>query len=94
MEPKDHVHNAKKLEVSPRGLKDELANTYEEMKMSSLLNKAALKKFILAKLEANRPELGLTRVSKEALDTIEARLKNMIENDISTHPSIGKTYKP
>lgn len=62
--------------------------------MSSLLNKAALKKFILAKIEAMRPGLGLTRVSKEALEALEARLKNMIENDISTHPSVGKTYKP
>jgi len=64
--------------------------------MSSLLNRSALKKFILAKIAALRPgmEKRITRVSSEALDNYEAKLKNSIEIDIHKHPSIGKTFKP
>lgn len=63
--------------------------------MSSLLNQAAMKKFIFSKLAALRPgmEKKLTRVSKSALDSYEARLKNMIEDDVMTHPTIGKTFR-
>lgn len=64
--------------------------------MSHLLNRSQMKKFILAKIESLRPgmEEQLTRVSKSALDNYEARLRLMIEDDIISHPSCGKTFKP
>ena len=64
--------------------------------MSNLLNRSQIKVFIKAKLAAMRPgmEDQLTRVSKKALDKYEARLRIMIEDDIMTHPSIGKTFNP
>jgi len=62
--------------------------------MSSLLNRSAVKKFIIAKLASLRPgmEKELTSVSKEALDKLEARLRVWIESDIMHHPSRGKRY--
>jgi hypothetical protein len=64
--------------------------------MSSLLNKSAVKKFILAKIASLRPgmEKQLTSVSSEALNKLEIRLKNWIESDIMHHPSKGKRYNP
>jgi hypothetical protein len=62
--------------------------------MSKLLNRAATKKFILDRYKALRAGPQMTRVSKETLDTYEAKLRNMIDNDIMSHPSIGKTFKP
>jgi len=50
----------------------------------------------MAKLKALRPgmEEQLTRVSKIALDNYEARLRIMIEDDVITHPSVGKAFNP
>lgn len=62
--------------------------------MSSLINRAATKKFILGKLKAKRPHLKFTRVSQEALDKYDAELREKIIKDIDIHPSIGKTFKP
>jgi len=64
--------------------------------MSNLLNRSQIKVFIRAKLAAMRPgmEDKLTRISKRALDNYEARLRIMIEDDIMTHPTIGKTFNP
>lgn len=63
--------------------------------MTSLLNRSAVKKFILAKIKSMRPgmEKQITRVSQEALDNYEARLKAVIESDIMILPTLGKTYK-
>jgi hypothetical protein len=64
--------------------------------MGHLINRKQIKIFIMAKLKAMRPgmEEQLTRISKEALDNYEYRLRIMIEDDIRIHPSIGKTFKP
>ncbi len=64
--------------------------------MSKLINRSQIKVFIKAKLAVLRPgmEDQLTRVSKKALDNYEARLRLMIESDIMTHPTIGKTFNP
>jgi len=62
--------------------------------MSSLLNKSAVKKFILQKFKSMRAGPPMTRVSKEALDSYEIKLILMIESDILSHPSIGVTFKP
>ncbi|KKN99001.1 hypothetical protein LCGC14_0142460 [marine sediment metagenome] len=60
----------------------------------SLLNRAAVKKFILVRFEEMRAGRPMSRVSKEFLDTLEADLRNTIEFEIMRHPSIGKTFKP
>jgi hypothetical protein len=64
--------------------------------MGHLINRKQIKIFIMAKLKAMRPgmEEQLTRVSKSALDNYEARLRIMIEDDIMTHRSAGKTFNP
>lgn len=64
--------------------------------MSHLVNRSQIKVFIKAKLAVLRPgmEEQLTRVSKKALDNYEARLRIMIEDDIMTHRSCGKTFDP
>jgi len=64
--------------------------------MSKLINRSQIKVFIKAKLAVLRPgmEDQLTRVSRKALDNYEARLRLMIEDDIMTHPTIGKTFNP
>lgn len=63
--------------------------------MSNLLNRSAVKKFILAQIKAMRPgmEKQLTRVSIQALDDYEARLRVIIKSDIMTHPTLGKTFR-
>lgn len=63
--------------------------------MNNLLNRSSTKKFIIAKITSLRPgmEKQITRVSKEALDNYEARLRAMIESDIMIHPSKGRTFQ-
>ena len=60
---------------------------------TSLLNRSAVKQFILAKLETLRPGLGLTRVSAEAIDKLDAKLRVLIIGEINRHPTVGKTFK-
>jgi len=61
--------------------------------MASLINRSAVKNFILKKLEDMRPWLRFNRVSKSALEVYEGRLRAMIIKDIKEHPSRGKTFK-
>lgn len=56
-----------------------------------LINKTKVKQFAL-EVAATRPHT-FTRVSAEFLDTIEARVRNMIETHVATLPSVGKTIK-
>lgn len=58
-----------------------------------LLNQAETKRFILAKIQSMRPGMPLDRVSKDALDWYEARLRAWIIEDVEKHPTIGKTFK-
>lgn len=62
--------------------------------MSSLINRKAVKSFILAKIQALRPGLDMNRVSGDAFTYFENLLKVKIEESIKSHPSIGKTFKP
>ena len=59
--------------------------------MSCLLNRSAVRSFILAKIEAMRPGLA-SRVSGKVLDQYEARLRSWIVEDVQRHPSRGKTF--
>lgn len=61
--------------------------------MTSLLNKSAVRAFILAKLERLRPHLGIQRVSAAALEQLEARLRAQIIRAIEQHPTMGKTFR-
>jgi len=61
---------------------------------TSLLNRAAIKRHVLATAKQTRPHLGLTRVSAEGLDAIEAAVRRTIEDMLHAHPSVGKTFKP
>jgi hypothetical protein len=71
----------------------ERSGHYEVMptRTSSLINKKHVKEFALAcgQQRAWKP----TRVSKEFLEQTEARLRNMIANHISNHPSVGTTIR-
>lgn len=59
----------------------------------NLLNRTQTKAFILAKIQSMRPGMPLERVSKDALDWYESRLRAWIMEDVERHPSIGKTFK-
>lgn len=61
--------------------------------MSSILNQAATKKFIIAKFRSIRPGMPIKRVSKESLEKLEARLRAWIIEEVERCPSIGKTFK-
>lgn len=60
--------------------------------MASLLNQSQTKKFILAKFKSLRCGMPITRVSKEALEKLEGRLRAIIIAEVKRHPSIGKTF--
>ncbi len=60
--------------------------------MASILNQLATKKFILAKFRSMRPGMPITRVSKDSLDKLEARLRAWIIEEVQRHPTIGKTF--
>jgi len=62
--------------------------------MSKILNRSATKKEILARFKSRRAGPPMKRVSKEYLDYLEAFLRNKIDADIDSHPSIGVTFKP
>lgn len=61
--------------------------------MACILNNAATKKFILEKFRSIRPGMPINRVSKEALEKLEAQLRAIIIFEVKRHPSIGKTFK-
>jgi len=60
---------------------------------TSLLNKSAVKKYILEKWQEQRSH-EITRVSAEAYNDIEAAMRRVIDDMIQSHPSVGKTFKP
>jgi len=62
--------------------------------MSSLLNRAALKRFLLDRAKVIRPHHRLSRVSEEALEHLENNLRNQASELIRRHPAKGSTIKP
>ena len=60
--------------------------------MASILNRKAIKKCIIDTCEKSRLGWNCQRVSKQAIDEIEAFLKNKIRESVQRHPSIGKTF--
>jgi len=61
----------------------------------NLLCRQTAKRVIMERLAARRPQLAkqITRVSREALDRLEAWLMLRIDREIDTHPSKGTTFK-
>jgi hypothetical protein len=62
------------------------------LNITPLLNRSAVKKFALDLSKANRAG-RFNRVSLEFLERINARLKNIIREEVQRHPSLGKTLK-
>lgn len=60
---------------------------------SGLINRAEVRRFILVQFESKRPQAGITRVSGEALDRIEAWLRSKLRDEVHRHPSVGKTFR-
>ena len=60
----------------------------------NLINRAAVKRRILATARAERPGWPCKRVSADAYDLIEAKVAAYIAGLVQQHPSIGQTFKP
>jgi len=59
---------------------------------NNLINKAATKKYILTKIQEDRPHLGFTRVSESMLLLLNAKVQAMLDRAIHQHRSSGKTF--
>ena len=62
--------------------------------MANLINRSAVKKFVLEHAKITRSGWECKRVSKEYLDNLEARVRLLIEKDVHQHPTLGKTFRP
>ena len=60
--------------------------------MAGLLNKKAVKNYILKRVQSDRPGWKCTQVSRKAIDDIEAFLSNRIFRAVQQHPTKGKTF--
>jgi hypothetical protein len=58
-----------------------------------LICEAHVRDYILGKTPVLRPGWTCKRVSKEALEDINAQLKTKINNMIREHPTLGVTFK-
>ena len=62
--------------------------------MSGLLNRRALKRYLLEQAAVLRPALHMKRVSNQAVADLEVRLRHMADEMIRRHPCVGRTSKP
>jgi len=63
-------------------------------KMSRLVNRSELKRYLLDRSQMLRPALGMRHVSDEALQSLESRLRNLADDLIRRQPCMGRTIKP
>jgi hypothetical protein len=63
-------------------------------RMSRLVNRAEVKRYLLDRARLLRPALGMKRVSKEAVHILESKLRLMADELIRQHPTMGRTIKP
>ena len=63
-------------------------------RMSSLVNRAALKRYLLDRAKVMRPFHPLNRVSEEAIEHLENSLRNGAAEMIRRHPAKGSTIRP
>ena len=61
--------------------------------MSSLINRAALKRYLLDRAKILRPHHEFNRISEEALEHFENQLRNHADQLIRRHPAKGTTIK-
>ena len=62
--------------------------------MSRLVNRTEVKRYLLDRARLLRPALGMKRVSNEAVNSLESKLRLMADELIRQHPSMGRTIKP
>jgi len=62
------------------------------MSKGCLINNAHVKDYIKKRFETTRPHAGITRVSNQALQDINARVRLMINRAVHSYPSVGKTF--
>jgi len=60
----------------------------------SLLNRSAVRKYVLDRAKQTRPQWGPSRVATQAYEQVEARLRVILDRMIETHPTKGKTFNP
>lgn len=60
--------------------------------MANLLNRKAAKEHILKRCKVARPGWNCQRVSKKAIDEIEAFITMKINESVHRHPTVGKTF--
>ena len=61
--------------------------------MSRLVNRSELKRYLLDRSQTLRPALGMRRVSDEAVQSLESRLRNLADDMIRRQPCLGRTIK-
>jgi len=61
--------------------------------MASLINRAAVKQLILERVKVIKPAWPATRVSESSLEHVEARVRNIVDDALRRHPTIGVTVK-
>ena len=61
-------------------------------KRESVINRVAMKKYILATAEAIRPGWDCKRVSASALNEIEAFVRTRVRQSVRMQPTKGKTF--
>jgi hypothetical protein len=57
------------------------------------INAKAVRELALHLAAAHRPAQGFTRVSKEFLERIDAKVRNLVLTEVNSHPSVGRTLK-
>jgi hypothetical protein len=62
--------------------------------MSRLVNRTEVKRYLLDRARLLRPTLDMKRVSNEAVQSLESKLRLMADELIRRHPSLGRTIKP
>jgi hypothetical protein len=61
--------------------------------MSGLLNRRAMKRYLLEQAAVLRPALHMKRVSNQAVTDLEVRLRHLADEMIRRHPCMGRTSK-
>ena len=62
--------------------------------MSRLVNRAEVKLYLLDRARLLRPALGMKRVSNEAVQSLDSKLRLMADELIRQHRTMGRTIKP
>jgi hypothetical protein len=62
--------------------------------MSRLVNRAEVKRYLLDRARLLRPALGMKRVSNEAVQSLDSKLRLMADELIRQHRTMGRTIKP